>query len=295
MKVFITGASGFLGGRLAAQWHARGHEISGSGATAEEIAGLPAFVTGRECLPLGDPCGPDRLAGRDLIVHCAFAEGAHNRELNVRGTILVAEAARDAGVPDQLFLSSYSARPDAISGYGQMKYELELWFLESGQRIVRPGLVVGAGGLFARMVGTVRRLPVVPLPGGGRSPVPLIGIDDFAEAMTRVIESSDAPASNLCYERQPTLAELLRLVAAVAGRHRLFLPLPIALLLAPVTLAARFGIDLGIDGDSLRGYRTNTPGVHRPDLGELGLPDSALLDVVRAALEELDRSSVNDR
>src|SRR6266511_4375276 len=96
-----------------------------------------------------------------------------------------------------------SARPDAISAYGRTKFlaEQELLSLD-GLRIIilRPGLVVGPGGhgLFGRLVSSVMKLPLVPLPDGGRGLIQPIQVDDLCEAILRCDrESSELDRSIL--------------------------------------------------------------------------------------------------
>src|SRR5687768_16305874 len=94
-KVFITGASGFIGRTLAEQWRARGAEVVGLDRVDDP---------GRDVIA-GDVSQPGAwqraAAGCDVVVHTAALVGMPSDdsgfwEVNVRGTRLALEAARDA-------------------------------------------------------------------------------------------------------------------------------------------------------------------------------------------------------
>src|SRR6185437_10369822 len=125
MRIFITGVSGYLGSSLAQYLTAQGHTISGSSRRT--------------------PANPDRA---DIVIHAAhdFTRGAMDRNLEL--THAAFASAKKCGVKRQIFLSSYSARADAESEYGQTKYRLEQTFLDAGETVLRLGLVIGNGGLF---------------------------------------------------------------------------------------------------------------------------------------------------
>src|SRR2546422_1418278 len=153
--VLITGASGFIGSRLAALALLRGYSVRTL--TRSDWNGSPR-VSARQryfgSLPEQIPA--HALRGTEVVVHCAaVAEGDEGRTaaVNVEGTRRLALLAREAGVQTFIFLSSQSARPDALSAYGQTKYAAERALLNlDGLNVVilRPGLVTGAGqrGLF---------------------------------------------------------------------------------------------------------------------------------------------------
>ncbi len=254
MTIFITGINGFLGRALAGYFRGRGHVVRGSARNAS--AGVVA-------LRLGEAFDPGVFQGSDAVIHAAhdFTTGA--KERNIRGTRAWFEAAAGAR---QVFLSSHSARPDAASEYGETKYLIERTFLESGQAVVRPGLVIGAGGLFAKQRAALRKAPAVPMVGGGTAPVAVIGIGHLEEALAVVVEQGLAGGFNLFYERQPSAREFVR---AVKGGRGWILPVPTGLALGAARVVQALHLPLPVNPGQIRALAANASSPWRSDLARL--------------------------
>jgi nucleoside-diphosphate-sugar epimerase len=111
--VFVTGGSGFLGGALL-------DALAERGETARALArsaAAEAVVTARGALPVrGDLTDLAALTaamrGAELVVHCAarlagsWADLADFERTNVEGTRVVLQAARSAGVPRLVLVST---------------------------------------------------------------------------------------------------------------------------------------------------------------------------------------------
>jgi nucleoside-diphosphate-sugar epimerase len=248
MRIFITGIGGFLGSALAAHWTARGHEVRGSR---------------RIEMQLGGPFDASVFARMDAVIHCAYDFTAGARRKNVEGTHAWFLAAAAQGARLQVLLSSYSARADADSEYGQTKFEMERMF----QTVLRPGLVMGDGGLYRKQRAALRRLPIVPVIGDGQQPTAVIRIEDFLLAANRVVEEQLAGAFNLFYEKQPSYRELVR--AMKAGQRTIFLPIPAALALGLARAAEVLHLPVPVKPGQIRALLGNRSGPWRSDLASL--------------------------
>lgn len=259
MKVFITAIGGFLGSSLAAHLRARGHAVAGS--------------TRRE-MELGRPFDSTVFETQDAVIHCAhdFTPGAFDR--NVGGTTAWMKTAATLGVRQQIFLSSYSARADASPEYGRAKHELETRFLKDGYAVLRPGLVAGHGGLFARQRAALLRTPAVPMLGGGAQPVAAIALEDFLAAATVALEENRTGAFNLFYEPMPTYREFVSRVRA--GRRTLFLPIPAGIALALTRAAETLHVPLPVKSGQIRALEANAASLRTSDLAALGLRQTEL-------------------
>jgi nucleoside-diphosphate-sugar epimerase len=256
MKIFITGIRSFLGANLAHTLEARGHRVSGSSSEATHIARLR----------IGEPVDPAIFADTDTVIHCAhdFLPGAMER--NVRGSRLILEA---AGARRQIFMSSHSARPDAVSEYGIAKYRIERDYLEAGQTVLRPGLVIGAGGMFAPHLHMIRNSRVIPLVDGGSDPVAVFALSDFSAVMTKVVETGGQLVLNLFNRTEPTMREIVDTVLRLSHQRALIVPVKYSLAAIGVTAAERLRLPLSFNSGSLRTMKLNRKRVHESNL--LGL------------------------
>ena len=206
---------------------------------------------------------PEDLDGADVVVHLAYDRKARI-ELNLEGVKRVFTAATVVGVPRQIFVSSYSARPDARSEYGRLKYLLETYFLERGQTIVRPGLVIGNGGLFARNMEQILHTPLIPLLNAGNDLLPVVAVEDLVTAMTTLLQREPG-AYNLFNKR---LIPMRQFVEAInrAGHHRaVYFNIPLSWAIAGLSCASKLRIRLPIDLDNLRALKAE-PTMH-PRIG----------------------------
>lgn len=217
MKVLITGASGFIGRRLAAELVRRGHEVAALVRRTSLTAPLERVPV---ALVVGDLSDPDSLgpavAGRDLVFHLGgvvqAVDEAAFEAANVAGTRNLIQACLGAGGPPGRFVlvSSIAAagpnatdRPAAedepprpISAYGRSKLAAERLVLEAGARlpvtIVRPPNVLGPGSKELRMAIRLLRWRISPAIGDDRPRTSLVDVDDLVEAL---ILAADSPAS----------------------------------------------------------------------------------------------------
>lgn len=268
MNVFITGIRGFLGSNLARALKDRGHEVRGSSRTD---------------LRIGEPVDRVVFEDADTVVHCAHDFRPGTLELNVAGSRLLFDAARGRR---RIFISSHSAREDAVSDYGIAKFRIERFYLGEGETVVRPGLVIGAGGLFGRHLRMLRRLRVIPLVDGGRDRVPVLAVADFSGAVVSLIESGRPGAYNLFNETMPNMREIVDSVLRLAARRALVISVPYGLASTAVTAAERCKIRLPFDAGSLRVLKLNRECVHQSNLRELLGQETPLETAIAESLRD---------
>jgi nucleoside-diphosphate-sugar epimerase len=129
-------------------------------------------------------------------------------------------------------------------GAGVLRGESAL--LASGRAgvMLHPTMIYGAQGEnnVRRLAALLRRLPLVPLPGGGRALVQPIHQDDLTECIVAALEVAwEQPRTLVVAGPEPVAyADFARAVAAAAGlRAPRFLPVPAALLMALAPVAHR--------------------------------------------------------
>ena len=263
MRLLITGAEGFIGSVLTHAAIAAGHEVWALSRGGRAACGIPLRWALGEALPR-------RVAvDIDCAIHLAHDfSGPAGARMTIAGTLALAAELAKAGVARQLYFSSYSAGPHAASVYGRTKFEIERGLSAvAGMVIVRPGLVIGDGGLFGRIRKWARILPVVPLPNGGMGEVPVIGIERLcAETLDLALSPALRAEANLFEPRLRRLREIVLEAAAEAGRTPLILALPSGLMLFALRIATACRLPLPVNADNLAGFLANQQAMHASSL-----------------------------
>lgn len=264
MKIFITGIGGFLGASLAAHWRAQGHSVSGTSSSAQGAAG-DGLVRYR----LGDPPPARALEGHDVVVHCAHDFSPEAAQRNREGTRALFEAAKMAGGKKQIYLSSYSARSDSPSRYGATKFAIEQDILAGGGSVVRPGLVAGSGGMFARLARDLERRSFAPLVYPDTKTVALISLPDLLAAFTGLLGRTERRAWNLFAAPLISSREFVEAVWKGQGRSGRVTSVAPWLASGALWFAGLVGIASPANLDSLRSQLANQQPLHQSDLASL--------------------------
>ena len=276
-RIAITGAGGFLGTALARRLVATGAEVL---ALSRRDPGLPGVRWQAYDLADESPSAA-ALEGVDVIVHAAFAMGrgsAALEQLNLTAALRLRDAAR-AGGRHFVFISSMSAHADAASSYGRAKWRIEAQLDPTHDAVVRPGLIVGPGGLYARLMGTLRRTPVVPVFFGGTQPIQPIALDDLVTALVQIVSRRLSGIFNLATPGHLTIRELYGRMLAAARLRRPLLPLPGGLTAQLLRGCEGLGLQLPVTSENLLGQKQLRAFDTTPCLARLGLTVKSLADI----------------
>ncbi len=281
----ITGARGFIARHLAPVLQAAGLRVIGVSRQAGPLPGCAVV----HAAALGDSLAQVFAGERvDAVIHTALDGGSHAYQTNVEGTRRWLAEAQAAGVTTQVLLSSLSADADARADYGRAKYALEQDFLAAGQIVFRMGVVVGDGGMFARMVESTRRYPFVPLLDGGQQLIYVLGIDFLCEVLRDTVQSGGTELHGRAWNlQQPTpypLAEVITAITAAYGFRRLLLPLPAQPLVGLLRLFEKQAfVRLPVTSTNVEGLIQQGRRVIPSDFARFGYPEESLDELIRRA------------
>lgn len=186
LRIAVTGATGFVGGRLLEV--AKGRHLNCLTRRAQDPREGVTWVRG----DLANTQALDELcAGSDAVIHIAGVingDAAAFEEGNVMGTARLLEAAAKQGVERFVHVSSLAAREPDVSLYGASKRRSEQLVLDSGidAVIVRPPAVYGPGDRETLELFKMAKRGLVVLPPPGR--LSLIHADDLAELLLKLAE-----------------------------------------------------------------------------------------------------------
>jgi uncharacterized protein YbjT (DUF2867 family) len=234
MRILITGASGFIGRRLADALRAAGHSVI---AATRRHADFTRDVDAAVWQP--------RLAGVDVVINAVGILREHGRQtferVHVSAPQALFAACAAAGVRRVVQISALGA-DRGTSGYFRSKRRADEYLaqLPLDWTIVQPSLVFGIGGTSARLFTMMASLPIIALPGQGRQLVQPIHIDDLVLAITELVRHDGFARRRVALvgPEALTLREFLaRLRHALGFRPARFLPIPLALMHAIATVS----------------------------------------------------------
>ncbi len=221
-RVLITGATGFIGCRLAEILAERGVALTAlvrTWANTERLSRLPAEMVSGDILDLDSLRAA--VKGCDVVVHCAVdnraydaAEADTHRHASAEGTANVLRAALEAGAERVVHLSSvavysYPAHPGAVTEEGEYRYsgdaycdgkiDAEKVALDYHRRhglpvaVLRPTLVYGPFNYWAAWLASAIRDRQMVLVDGGTGPCNQLYVDNLVEAILLAAQHSEAP------------------------------------------------------------------------------------------------------
>ena len=179
----------------------------------------------------------DVLARAYGVVNAVSLYVEHGREtfysVHVEAAQRVAVQARRAGVERLAHVSGIGADPASPSLYIGKRGEGELVVQAAfpDAIIIRPAVMFGPDDAFlTTILELLRRLPIYPMFGRGRTRLQPAYVEDIAEAIARVMQRAET--HSMIFEcggpRIYSYEELLRTVAREADLKRILIPLPFA-------------------------------------------------------------------
>ncbi len=200
MRVFLTGASGFIGGHILRGLVEHGHHVTclarGSSARALQALALPG-VTVVEGEFTNPASWTAHVAGHDAVINTVgiIRETPHARfdAVHTDAPIALFDAAARAGARKVVQLSALGADDEAQSRYHLSKRAADrhLAKLDVPYVVLRPSFVYGPGDHSMTFFQSLAALPVTPVPGDGQYRVHPLHVTDLVRAVLLAVERDD--------------------------------------------------------------------------------------------------------
>lgn len=223
MRVFVAGATGFIGRPLVRALALRGDRVV---ALARDPGGLRG-LDGVEPVH-GDFADPDtyrgRILGCDASVHLVGLLKASRKTFErvvARGTRDWVQACRDAGVRHLVYVSAIGAAADGTP-YQRSKWAAEEAVRASGvpYTIFRPSFVLGPGG-FVEQIDRLLRFRVLPLFGRQDYRATPVARDDLVAAIAASLREPAARGRvfHMGGPQAVTYEDIVRAIRDTGGRR----------------------------------------------------------------------------
>lgn len=236
LRILVTGATGYIGGRLVPRLLAKGHAVRCVARNPSRLAGHP--WPGVEIVPgnLGDAAAA-ALALKDIdvayyLVH-SMAAGHAFRERDRLMAQAFGEAAARAGVRRIIYLGGLGDPAHVQSRHLVSRQEVGSCLAAGGVPVVefRAAVIVGSGSASFEMIRHLtEHLPVMITPTWVNTRCQPIGI---RSVLKYLIEALDHPEALGIYEIGGqdvlTYREMMLHYARLRGLHRVILSLPVPL------------------------------------------------------------------
>ncbi|HET7416129.1 MAG TPA: NAD-dependent epimerase/dehydratase family protein [Solirubrobacterales bacterium] len=325
MKIFLTGATGFIGGEVARQLRARGDEVAclvRSPEKAEKLRELGCELVAGD---LGSEVALRQgMAGCDAVIHAAAMyevgipakQRPAMREANVAGTERVMRAALEEKVPRIVYVSTVGIFGNTHKRIVDESYEnpetnftsyYEETKLEAHKTVKRmiaeedlPAIIVQPGGVYgpgdtSQVADLLEqffagRLPLMPFPELG---ICLSHVEDIAGGILLALDKGKLGEAYVISGPATTMREAMETAARLSGRKAPKRALPTALMKAMIPLGPVVGKVMG-QPPNLREIISSADGVtfwagYEKAGRELGYSPRGLEEGMRQTLEADER------
>lgn len=252
--LFLTGASGFLGGRLLAQLNPAAFASITLLCRSEPVLPQPLRDAANVRVVRAALDDVDAYAGflgtGSIVVHLAAVTGKADRAeyfaVNTHATGKLIEAATQAGVAGFLFVSSIAVSFKDRQGYHYADSKEQAEQLLENSAVpwctLRPTIILGEDSPIWHSFRTLAEKSLIVLPGNGRTLIQPIDVDDLVGLVLDIIGEQRFNNEVLEIGGPEVLsldAFVQRIHQACCGGQPRIVHLPLGLVLTPLRLVER--------------------------------------------------------
>lgn len=234
-SILLTGATGYVGGRLLPLLKAEGYHVRCLTRHPERLAAY----TGEQIEAVqGDVLEPESLARDFQGIDTAFylihflGAAADFEETEARAARNFGQAARQAGVNRIVYLGGLGNPEDDLSKHLRSRQATGEHLRESGVPVIelRASIIIGSGSASFEMIRSlVRKLPVMVCPRWVRTRAQPIAVEDVLSYLMESIElpGDDSRIYEIGGPDQKSYGDIMQEYARQRGLKRLMIPVPL--------------------------------------------------------------------
>jgi uncharacterized protein YbjT (DUF2867 family) len=286
--ILLTGATGYVGGRLLAQLESAGRSVrclARRPEFLEQRVGPNTEVVRGDCLESTslEPA-MEGVTAAYYMVHSMGSSGDFE-DLDRRAATNFGEAAKRAGVRRIIYLGGLGERTEDLSPHLRSRQETGETLRACGVPVIelRASIVLGSGSLSFELIrALVERLPVMICPRWVQIKAQPIAIEDVVAYLFAALDLAvdDSKVFEIGGADQVSYSDIMREYARQRGLRRFFIPVPVltpglsALWLGLTTpVYARVGRKL-IEGVRNPTVVTNDDALHAFDIRPMNLREA---------------------
>ena len=265
MNIIIFGASGFIGNFLISNLLKKNNNVIGCSRNR-------VFKKSKKFRfykwKLGQIITKKLLLNIDCAIHLTHDFNTiDGKSKTINGTIKIVKFLNKAGVQHQIIFSSYSAHKNSDTNYGKTKFIIEKK-LKSFKNvlIIRPGLVLGNGGLCKKIKEILNNFSIFIIPFSKKFKVPVISIHKICYIISCLLNKKYSKKEFNLFEKNLLSIEDLFKKINKKLKFLVSVPLPISFSIFFIKAINFFNLNFNINHENVKSLLSNQYATHQTDL-----------------------------
>ena len=238
LTVLVTGATGYIGGRLVPRLLAEGHAVRALTRDAGRLRDVPwasqvEVVEADVLAPESLPAAMDGVDVAYYLIHSIDVTGGAFEDTDRRAAEAFGDAAKEAGVGRIVYLGGLVPHDEELSPHLASRYEVGQVLLDSGvpTAVLQAAVIIGSGSASFEMLRYLtERLPAMITPKWVGTRIQPVAVRDVLRYLVgaATLPPEVSRRFDLGGPEVLTYAQMMQRYAKVAGlRRRVIVPVPL--------------------------------------------------------------------